>query len=224
MRKQNIRHASFMVLEKLPTDKLNERVVTPEGVPRLFDLIKPKDPCFASVFYKGVGNTLVANNLDQASRIAFGGSKRWHIVTLAGQLTNSSGTMSDGGNYVSRGGMSSNSRWRQSPQFSVSSHPTSSCPCAVTLLRPSIPFHLPSPHSFTLPLSHFHPSSHLAMQTPEPQSDQDSESESPILPRVHPDPSQPMPTSSSTRAKHRIAALEEELETMRQERVSYSIY
>lgn len=107
LRKQNIGRASFMVLEKLPTDKLNERVVTPEGVPRLFDLIKPKDPRFASAFYKGVGNTLVADNLDQANRIAFGGSKRWRVVTLAGQLIDSSGTMSGGGNHVSRGGMSS---------------------------------------------------------------------------------------------------------------------
>ncbi|KAG0697734.1 RecF/RecN/SMC N terminal domain-containing protein [Suillus ampliporus] len=107
LRKQNIGRASFMVLEKLPTDKLNERVVTPEGVPRLFDLIKPKDPRFASAFFKGVGNTLVAENLDQANRIAFGGSRRWRVVTLAGQLIDSSGTMSGGGNHVSRGGMSS---------------------------------------------------------------------------------------------------------------------
>ncbi|KAG1770762.1 hypothetical protein EDD22DRAFT_948365 [Suillus occidentalis] len=34
----------------------------------------------------------------------------------------------------------------------------------------------------------------------------------------HVDPSQPIPTSSRARAKHRIAALEEELEVMRQER------
>ncbi|KAG1879662.1 RecF/RecN/SMC N terminal domain-containing protein [Suillus tomentosus] len=107
LRKQNIGRASFMVLEKLPTDKLNERVVTPEGVPRLFDLIKPKDPRFASAFYKGVGNTLVADNLDQANRIAFGSARRWRVVTLAGQLIDSSGTMSGGGNHVSRGGMSS---------------------------------------------------------------------------------------------------------------------
>ncbi|KAG2129395.1 hypothetical protein BD769DRAFT_1356194 [Suillus cothurnatus] len=58
------------------------------------------------------------------------------------------------------------------------------------------------------------------MQTSESPSDQDSESgsECPVLPIVHPDPSQAMPTSSSARAKRRIAALEEELEMMRQER------
>ncbi|KAG1837307.1 hypothetical protein DFJ58DRAFT_846521 [Suillus subalutaceus] len=36
-------------------------------------------------------------------------------------------------------------------------------------------------------------------------------------PVIHPDPTQPMLTSSKARAKHRIAALEEELATMRQE-------
>ncbi|KAF8844243.1 RecF/RecN/SMC protein [Paxillus ammoniavirescens] len=107
LRSQNVGRASFMVLEKLATDRLNERVQTPENVPRLFDLIKPKDPRFAAAFYKAVGNTLVANDLEQANRIAFGGSKRWRVVTLAGQLIDSSGTMSGGGNHVSRGGMSS---------------------------------------------------------------------------------------------------------------------
>jgi hypothetical protein len=36
--------------------------------------------------------------------------------------------------------------------------------------------------------------------------------------QVHVDPSQPIPTSTKARAKRRIAALEEELETLRQER------
>jgi structural maintenance of chromosome 4 len=73
----------------------------------LFDLIKPIEPRFAAAFYKGVRDTLVAENLDQANRIAFGGQRRWRVVTLAGQLIDSSGTMSGGGNHVSRGGMSS---------------------------------------------------------------------------------------------------------------------
>ncbi|KAG1728128.1 hypothetical protein EDD22DRAFT_1016303 [Suillus occidentalis] len=77
MRKQNIGRASFIILEKLPTNKLNERVVTPEGVPRLFDLIKPKGPRSASAFYKGVRNTLVADNLDQANDCI------WRLEALA---------------------------------------------------------------------------------------------------------------------------------------------
>lgn len=96
-----------MILEKLSHDRINERIQTPENVPRLYDLIKPKDLKFSPAFHKAVGNTLVADDLEQANRIAFGSSKRWRVVTLAGQLIDSSGTMSGGGNHVARGGMSS---------------------------------------------------------------------------------------------------------------------
>ncbi|KAH9950960.1 RecF/RecN/SMC N terminal domain-containing protein [Amylocystis lapponica] len=106
LRKQNVGRASFIVLEKLSSHGL-EKIDTPENVPRLIDLIKPKEARFAPAFYKGVSNTLVANDLEQANRIAFGGSRRWRVVTLAGQLIDSSGTMSGGGNHVQRGGMSS---------------------------------------------------------------------------------------------------------------------
>jgi len=94
-----------MVLEKLPPRDLG-KIQTPENVPRLFDLIKFKDPRFAPAFYKGVFNTLVADDLVQAQRIGYG-AKRWRVVTLAGQLIDPSGTMSGGGTRVQRGGMSS---------------------------------------------------------------------------------------------------------------------
>ncbi len=106
LRSQQVGRASFIVLEKLRHSGMNQ-IQTPENVPRLFDLIKPKEPRFAAAFYKALTDTLVAENLDQANRIAFGGHKRWRVVTLAGQLIDSSGTMSGGGNSVQRGGMSS---------------------------------------------------------------------------------------------------------------------
>jgi structural maintenance of chromosome 4 len=106
LRKQNIGRASFMVLEKLSTNGM-DAISTPENVPRLFDLIKPKDPRFAPAFFKGVGNTLVVDDLEQANRIAFGGQRRWRVVTLSGQLIDTSGTMSGGGTKVAKGGMSS---------------------------------------------------------------------------------------------------------------------
>ncbi|KAF8586245.1 RecF/RecN/SMC protein [Ramaria rubella] len=106
LRKQNIGRANFMVLEKLSTNGM-DAITTPENVPRLFDLIKPKEPRFAPAFFKGVGNTLVADDLEQANRIAFGGQRRWRVVTLAGQLIDTSGTMSGGGTKVAKGGMSS---------------------------------------------------------------------------------------------------------------------
>jgi structural maintenance of chromosome 4 len=107
LRKQNVGRASFIVLDKLGEMRGMGPVETPENVPRLFDLIKPKDPRFAPAFYKGVFDTLVANDMEQANRIAFGGRRRWRVVTLGGQLIDTSGTMSGGGNTVSRGGMSS---------------------------------------------------------------------------------------------------------------------
>ncbi|KAG1884330.1 hypothetical protein F4604DRAFT_1919497 [Suillus subluteus] len=53
--------------------------------------------------------------------------------------------------------------------------------------------------------------------TDDPSSEDESGSAG-VQPVVHLDSSQPMPTSSKARAKCRIAALEEELETMRQDR------
>ena len=105
LRRGNVGRASFMVLEKLPQRDLSP-IETPENVPRLFDLIKPREAKFAPAFYKAIMNTLVADNLEQAQRIGFG-KKRWRVVTLAGQLIDPSGTMSGGGARVSRGGMSS---------------------------------------------------------------------------------------------------------------------
>jgi len=43
--------------------------------------------------------------LDQATRIGVQGRKRWRVVTLAGQLIDTSGTMSGGGHQVAKGGM-----------------------------------------------------------------------------------------------------------------------
>lgn len=44
----------------------------PENVPRLFDLIKVDDAKIANAFFFAVRNTLVANTLEQATRIAYG--------------------------------------------------------------------------------------------------------------------------------------------------------
>ncbi|KAI3612793.1 nuclear condensin complex subunit smc4 [Moniliophthora roreri] len=108
LREQNLGRATFMVIEKISfrPDQL-QRIETPEGVPRLFDLIMPKEARFAPIFYQAVTNTLVANDIEQANRIAFGSAKRWRVVTLQGQLIDLSGTMSGGGNQPSRGAMSS---------------------------------------------------------------------------------------------------------------------
>jgi structural maintenance of chromosome 4 len=105
LRKNNLGRANFILLDKLAQRDLSP-IQTPENVPRLFDLVKPKDKKFAPAFYSVMQNTLVAQDLQQANRIAYG-AKRWRVVTLDGQLIDVSGTMSGGGTRVARGAMSS---------------------------------------------------------------------------------------------------------------------
>ena len=66
-------------------------IISPESVPRLFDLVRPKDPLFLSAFYFALRNTLVASDLDQATRIGLQGRTRHRVVTLGGQLIDTSG-------------------------------------------------------------------------------------------------------------------------------------
>lgn len=105
LRKNNLGRANFICLDKLQARNL-DRIDTPEGVPRLFDLIKPTDPIFSQAFYSVLQDTLVAKDLPGANRIAYG-IKRWRVVTLDGQLIDKSGTMTGGGTTVSKGRMSS---------------------------------------------------------------------------------------------------------------------
>lgn len=105
LRKNNLGRANFILLDRLPQRDLSQ-IQTPENVPRLFDLVKSKHDRFLPAFYSVLQNTLVAKDLEQANRIAYG-AKRWRVVTLDGQLIDKSGTMSGGGTRVAKGGMSS---------------------------------------------------------------------------------------------------------------------
>ncbi|CAI2170136.1 16894_t:CDS:2 [Funneliformis geosporum] len=103
LRKNNLGRVIFILLNKLPIMDMRP-IQTPENVPRLFDLVKPKDDKFIPAFYSVLQNTLVAENLQQAKRIAFG-KNRWRVVTLNGELVDKSGTMSGGGAQVLKGAM-----------------------------------------------------------------------------------------------------------------------
>ncbi|KAL9018568.1 MAG: hypothetical protein Q9185_004170 [Variospora sp. 1 TL-2023] len=105
LRKNNLGRANFILLDRLARRDLSA-IETPENVPRLFDLVKSKNDIFRSAFFSVLQNTLVAKDLAQANRIAYG-VRRWRVVTLDGQLIDVSGTMSGGGTRVARGGMSS---------------------------------------------------------------------------------------------------------------------
>ena len=105
LRKNNLGRANFILLDRLAKRDLSP-VQTPENVPRLFDLVKPKHDKLRPAFFQVMTNTLVAEDLDQAERIAYG-AKRWRVVTLDGKLIDTAGTMSGGGSRVTKGKMSS---------------------------------------------------------------------------------------------------------------------
>jgi structural maintenance of chromosome 4 len=105
LKNNNVGRATFLCLDKVKAQNMAP-IQTPENVPRLFDLVQPKEPRFTPVFYQVLGDTLVSQDLQQANKIAFG-KRRYRVVTLAGQLIETSGTMSGGGSKPQRGGMSS---------------------------------------------------------------------------------------------------------------------
>ncbi|KAL4220505.1 Structural maintenance of chromosomes protein 4 [Mactra antiquata] len=108
LKKNNVGSATFIGLDKMARwrDHANRTIKTPENVHRLFDLVDVKDAKIKPAFYFALRDTLVANDLDQATRIAYG-AQRFRVVTLQGQLIDQSGTMSGGGKTVCRGKMGS---------------------------------------------------------------------------------------------------------------------
>ncbi|KAK3094368.1 hypothetical protein FSP39_000811 [Pinctada imbricata] len=108
LKKNNVGSATFIGLDKMAKwkDHAQRKIQTPENVPRLFDLVKTKDTQILPAFYFALRDTLVADDLDQATRIAYG-KNRYRVVTLQGQLIDQSGTMSGGGKSVCKGRMGS---------------------------------------------------------------------------------------------------------------------
>ena len=103
LRANNLGVATFLILEKQQAleGRMREAAkaasAEKSAAPRLMDLIKPVEPRLAVAFYYGVRDTAVADDLDGASKIAYEGKTRKRVVTLAGQLIETSGTMSGGG-------------------------------------------------------------------------------------------------------------------------------
>ncbi|KAG7663523.1 SMC4 [[Candida] subhashii] len=117
LRKNKLGYANFICLNKLRNFNVApiQTPGDPAKVKRLFDLIQPTSAKFAPAFYSKVYNTLVAPDLTEAKKVAYG-AKRWKVVTLDGKVVDTSGTMSGGGNYTSKGAMRlSNSRGGNDP-------------------------------------------------------------------------------------------------------------
>ena len=102
LRNNNLGRGTFICLDELKyLDKYIEMgFKTPKGALRLLDLVKPKHKRFDRAFFFALRNTLVTDNLDTATKIAFSGKDgkaRFRVVTLKGQLIDTTGTMSGGG-------------------------------------------------------------------------------------------------------------------------------
>lgn len=102
LRERSLGRASFIVLDKMRPVAAAE---VPEGAARLFDLVKPKSAVYAPAFYFALGDTLVARDMQEATRLAYNQARRFRVVTLDGKIIDTSGTISGGGSRITRGGM-----------------------------------------------------------------------------------------------------------------------
>uniref|UniRef100_A0A672P5H4 Structural maintenance of chromosomes protein n=1 Tax=Sinocyclocheilus grahami TaxID=75366 RepID=A0A672P5H4_SINGR len=108
LKTQNIGVATFIGLDKMKVwQQSMGSVSTPESIPRLFDMVRVKDESVRPAFYFALRDTLVARDLEQATRVAFQKDKRWRVVTLQGQIIEQAGTMTGGGGRVMKGRMGS---------------------------------------------------------------------------------------------------------------------
>ncbi|KAI8743640.1 structural maintenance of chromosomes protein 4 [Biomphalaria glabrata] len=108
LKQNNVGHGQFILLDKMEKWRKDttKKIITPENVPRLFDLIQVKDEIVKTCFYFALRDTLVAADINQATRIAYG-KQRYRVVTLKGELIEMTGAMSGGGNTVCKGKMGS---------------------------------------------------------------------------------------------------------------------
>jgi structural maintenance of chromosome 4 len=93
LRSNNLGKASIISLEQQTRkfgNKSQGSFSAPEQVPRLFDLIKVNDPAVLAAFYFALKDTLVAKDLDQATRIGLG-RERYKVVDLNGNIVDPGG-------------------------------------------------------------------------------------------------------------------------------------
>ena len=105
LKENDVGLATFIALDKM--DKYKEIYQSNKRAPlsRLVDLITPKEERFRFAFYHALRDTLVADDLASAQKVAYNKTKRWRVVTLKGEVIDTSGTMSGGGNRVVKGRM-----------------------------------------------------------------------------------------------------------------------
>ena len=61
-------------------------------------MIRVEDDKVLPAFYFALMDTLIADNIETATRISSSGKTRWRVVTLKGEVVDTSGSMTGGGN------------------------------------------------------------------------------------------------------------------------------
>ncbi|KAG8180032.1 hypothetical protein JTE90_026634 [Oedothorax gibbosus] len=107
LKDNDLGYTTFIALDQMKKwePHTKQKISTPENVPRLFDLISVKDKALLPAFYFALRDTLVAKDIEQATRVGLKGDTRYRVVTLKGQLVEPSGAMSGGGTQCFRGRM-----------------------------------------------------------------------------------------------------------------------
>ena len=98
LRTKGVGVATFLILEKQRHLASEMAVAFKADGMRLFDLIAVSEEKYRVAFYYALRNTLVADSLDMASKLAYADRSRpQRVVTVKGELIEASGTMSGGG-------------------------------------------------------------------------------------------------------------------------------
>lgn len=94
LKKHNIGRVTAICLDKQQRlEPVMQRAFqAPVGTDRLFDLVRVKDDRFKLAFYYALRDTLVADNLDLATKVAFASKTKKHrVVTRQGQVSRPGG-------------------------------------------------------------------------------------------------------------------------------------
>ncbi|KAI6205628.1 Structural maintenance of chromosomes protein 4 [Aphelenchoides besseyi] len=107
LKERNLPRITFIVLEKQNHfwSKIKNKPQTPFNHPRLVDMIRVGNENFLPAFYSALRDTLVVDNIEVATTTANHNGQRWRVVTLRGDVIETSGTMAGGGRQELRGRM-----------------------------------------------------------------------------------------------------------------------
>lgn len=101
LRRENLGRATFIILEKIGYLQSGiagwSRSDRGADGPRLFDFLQIPNPQYAVALYYALRDTLVSNTLEDARRMAFKPTRQNRVVSLRGELIESSGAMTGGG-------------------------------------------------------------------------------------------------------------------------------